>query len=95
MPAIVIRAGSMQYLPMAQGKERIGRQIVELGEKSGKLENELTGVKKQIEARIQELTRAKAERVRESIEKSIVGPGRSAEGHRGAAGSCWPIYRGA
>ena len=62
MPAIVIRAGSMQYLPMAQGKERIGRQIVELGEKSGKLENELTGVKKQIEARIHRRRTASADR---------------------------------
>ena len=57
----------------AQGKERIGRQIGELRKEAGKLEAELTGVRKQIEARIQELTRAKAERVRESIEKSIVG----------------------
>ena len=56
----------------AQGRERIGRQIGELQEESEKLEAELTGVREQIEARIQELTRAKAERVRESIEKSIV-----------------------
>ncbi len=56
----------------AQGKERIGRQIGELREDAGKLEAALTGVRKQIEDRIQELTRAKAERVRESIEKSIV-----------------------
>ncbi|MCX7037777.1 MAG: hypothetical protein NT005_01345 [Spirochaetes bacterium] len=56
----------------ARGRERIGRQIGELREESGKLENELTDVRKQIEARIRELTRAKVERVRESIEKSIV-----------------------
>jgi site-specific DNA recombinase len=56
----------------AQGRERIGQRIVELGRESGKLDGELTGVRKQIEARIQELTRAKSEQVRESIEKSIV-----------------------
>lgn len=56
----------------AQGRERIGLRIGELRRESGKLDAELTGVGRQIEARIQELTRAKAERVRESIEKSIV-----------------------
>ncbi len=56
----------------SQGRERIGRQIDELREDAEKLEAALTGVRKQIEDRIQELTRAKAERVRESIEKSIV-----------------------
>jgi hypothetical protein len=55
----------------AQGRERIGRQIGELREESVKLEAELTGIKRQIDARIQELTRAKAERVRESIEKRL------------------------
>jgi hypothetical protein len=57
----------------AQGRERIGHRIGELRQESGKLEAELSDVRKQIEARIQELTRAKAERVRESIEQSIVG----------------------
>jgi site-specific DNA recombinase len=57
----------------AQGRKRIGRHIGELRKESGNLESELTGVRRQIEARIQELTRAKVERVRESIEKSIVG----------------------
>ena len=57
----------------AQGRVRIGRQIDELRQESGKLNAELTDVGRQIEARIQELTRAKAQRVRESIEKSIVG----------------------
>jgi site-specific DNA recombinase len=69
----------------AQGKERIGRQISELRQESGKLEAELTNMRKQIETRIQELTRAEAERVRESIEKSIVGleeTGKDTEGLR-------------
>ena len=57
----------------AQGRERIGQRIGELRQESGKLDTELTGVRKQIEARIQELTRAKVEQVRESIEQSIVG----------------------
>jgi site-specific DNA recombinase len=57
----------------AQGKERIERQIGELRKEAGRLESELTGMRRQIEARIHELTRAKVERVRESIEKSIVG----------------------
>jgi len=57
----------------AQGRERIGRQIGELRHQSEKLDAELASARKQIEARIQELTRAKAERVRESIEQSIVG----------------------
>jgi site-specific DNA recombinase len=56
-----------------QGRERIGQQIAEMRKEAGKLEGELTGLKKQIEARIQELTRARAATVRESIEKSIVG----------------------
>jgi site-specific DNA recombinase len=57
----------------AQGKERIERQINEMKKEAGRLEVELSGVRKQIEARIQELTRARAAGVRESIEKSIVG----------------------
>jgi site-specific DNA recombinase len=57
----------------AQGKERIGRQVGELRQESGKLESDLAGARRQIEARIQELTRARAERVREPIEMSIVG----------------------
>ena len=57
----------------AQGRERIGLRIGELRRESGKLDAELTGVGRQIETRIQGLTRAKVERVRESIEKSIVG----------------------
>jgi site-specific DNA recombinase len=57
----------------AQGRERIELRIGELRQDSGKLDAELTSVRRQIEARIQELTRAKAERVRESIEQSIVG----------------------
>jgi DNA invertase Pin-like site-specific DNA recombinase len=56
----------------AQGKERIGRQISEMRKEAGKLKAELSGLRKQIEARIQELTRARAEQVRESLEKSIV-----------------------
>ncbi len=56
----------------AQGKERIERQINEMKKEAGRLEVELSGERKQIEARIQELTRARAETVRESIEKSIV-----------------------
>ena len=55
-----------------QGRERIGQRIEELRQESGKLDAELISVRRQIEARIQELTRAKSERVRESIEKSIV-----------------------
>ena len=55
-----------------QGKERIGRQIGEMREAVGRLEIELKGVKEQIETRIQELTRTRAEPVRESIEQSII-----------------------
>ncbi len=56
----------------AQGRKRIGQRIGELRRESVKLDAELTSVRRQIEARIQELTRAKVERVRESIEQSIV-----------------------
>jgi len=48
------------------------RDIASLRESLGKLEAEVTGLREQIEARIQELTRTKAETVRESIEQSIV-----------------------
>ncbi len=43
----------------AQSKARIGRQIGELREDEGKLEAALTGVRKQIEDRIQKLILAK------------------------------------
>ena len=55
-----------------EGRKRIGHRIGELRQEARKLDAELTCVRRQIEARIQELTRAKAERVRESIEQSIV-----------------------
>jgi site-specific DNA recombinase len=55
----------------AEGKKRIERQIAELQDEAGRLENELSGATRKIEARIQELTKAKSETVRESIEKSI------------------------
>ena len=42
---------------------------------AGKLEAELAGLREQIEARIKELTRTRAEAVRVSIEKSIVSLG--------------------
>jgi site-specific DNA recombinase len=57
----------------AQGRERLGRQLGELREELGKREEELSGQRGQIETRIRELTRTKAEAARDSIEKSIVG----------------------
>jgi len=72
-----------------QGKERIRRQINELPAEAEKREAEVSGLRKQIEARIQELTRARAAVVRESIEKSIVGleeERKEAEGRRALVG---------
>ena len=59
----------------AQGRERLGRQIDELRQSLKGLESEGAALKKQVEARIQELTRTKAEVVRDSIEKSITDLG--------------------
>jgi hypothetical protein len=55
----------------AQGRERLGRQLGELRDSLKGLESEEAALKKQAEARIQELTRTKAEAVRDCIEKSI------------------------
>jgi hypothetical protein len=57
----------------AQGRERLGRQLGELRAELGKRDAVLSGLREQIEARIRELTRTKAEAARDSIEKSIVG----------------------
>ena len=59
----------------AQGRERIGRQIDELRESMNGLESEGAALKEQVELRIQELTRTRAEAVRDSIEKSITDIG--------------------
>jgi DNA invertase Pin-like site-specific DNA recombinase len=59
----------------AQGRERLGRQIGELQESLRGLESERAALKDQVELRIQELTRTKAEAVRDSIERSIVDLG--------------------
>jgi hypothetical protein len=59
----------------AQGRERLGRQIAELQQSLKGLESEGAALKEQVELRIQELTRTKAEAVRDSIERSIVDLG--------------------
>ncbi len=59
----------------AQGGERLGRQLGELRDSLKGLASEGAALKKQVEARIQELTRTKAEAVRDSIEKSITDLG--------------------
>ncbi|MCX7038121.1 MAG: hypothetical protein NT005_03160 [Spirochaetes bacterium] len=56
----------------AQGKERIERHIGELRGSLRGLETESVALQERVEARIQELTKTKAEAVRESIEKSII-----------------------
>jgi hypothetical protein len=56
----------------ARGKERIARHIGELRESLRGLESEGVALQERVEARIQELTKTKAEAVRESIEKSII-----------------------
>jgi site-specific DNA recombinase len=58
-----------------QGRERIGRQIGELRGSLKGLESDGAALKEQVETRIQELTRTKAEAVRDSIEKSIIDLG--------------------
>ena len=74
----------------AQGRERLGRQIGELRQSLKGLESEGVALKKQVEVRIQELTRTKAEAVRDSIEKKHRRPGAEAEGARGEAAVCQP-----
>jgi hypothetical protein len=54
------------------------------------LESEGVALKKQVEVRIQELTRTKAEAVRDSIEKKHRRPEAEAEGARGEAAVCQP-----
>jgi hypothetical protein len=59
----------------AQGRERLGRQLGELRDSLKGLESEGAALKKQVELRIQELTRTRVEAVRDSIEKSITDLG--------------------
>ena len=56
----------------SRGKQRIKRHIGELQETLRGLETESVALQERVEARIQELTKTKAEAVRESIEKSII-----------------------
>jgi site-specific DNA recombinase len=56
----------------AQGKKRIEHHIGELRSSLRGLETESVALQERVEARIQELTKTKAEAVRESIEKSII-----------------------
>jgi DNA invertase Pin-like site-specific DNA recombinase len=60
----------------AQGKKRIEHHIGELRGALRGLESEGVALQERVEARIQELTKTKAEAVRESIEKSIIDLGR-------------------
>jgi hypothetical protein len=55
-----------------QGRERITQKIALLQDSLKELETEVADIKEQIDARIQELTKAKSEVVRDSIEKSII-----------------------
>ena len=55
-----------------QGRERITQKIAFLQDSLKELETEVADIKEQIDARIQELTKAKSEVVRDSIEKSII-----------------------
>ena len=55
-----------------QGRERITQKIDFLQDSLKELETEEADIKKQIDTRIQELTKAKSEVVRDSIEKSII-----------------------
>jgi len=54
----------------AHGRERLGRQLGELRDTLKGLESEEAALKDRVELRIQELTRTKAEAVRDSIEKA-------------------------
>jgi site-specific DNA recombinase len=56
----------------AQGKKRIEHHIGELRGSLRELETESVALQERVEARIQELTKTRAEAVRESIEKSII-----------------------
>ncbi len=56
----------------AQGRVRLGREIASLRETAGHLVAVQANIRNQVEARIGELTRARAEAVRDSIEKSII-----------------------
>ena len=55
-----------------QGRERITQKIAFLRDSLKELETEEADIKEQIDARIKELTKAKSEVVRDSIEKSII-----------------------
>ena len=56
-----------------QEREWINGQIGEIRQAAGYHEAKLSGLREQIESRIQELIRTKVDTVRESIEQSIVG----------------------
>jgi chromosome segregation ATPase len=64
----------------AQGRERLSRQIGQLRQSLKGLESEEAALKEHAEARIQELSRTRAEAVRDSIEKSIVDLGQRQKG---------------
>jgi hypothetical protein len=55
-----------------KGRERITQKLAFLKDSLKELETEVADIKEQIDARIQELTKAKSEVVRDSIEKSII-----------------------
>ena len=71
----IARSGERFRELQAQGRKRISRQTATMRETIQGRDSEKLALKEQVEARIQELTRTKAEAVRGSIEKSIVDLG--------------------
>ena len=71
----IARSGERFRELQAQGRKRISRQTATMRETIQGRDSEKLALKEQVEARIQELTRTKAEAVRDSIEKSIVDLG--------------------
>jgi hypothetical protein len=76
----------------ALGRERLGREIASLRQTAGHLAAEGASIRDQVEARVEELTRTRAETLRASLEKSIVkrkhvlrisGPDSGGDGKRG------------